>query len=106
MRARRATLPQRPILWRVQTRVFQTTDNITSDTTPTLSGSGLTAGDYVYIYDGATLIGAALVDGSGNWTWTLTPGDTTLAGAPADQIDLCGRGYWLKQRALTRLLIK
>ncbi|MFZ5631175.1 MAG: beta strand repeat-containing protein [Spirochaetota bacterium] len=62
-----------------------TTDNITSDTTPTLSGSGLTAGDYVYIYDGATLIGAALVDGSGNWTWTLTPGDTTMSGAPADQ---------------------
>ncbi|MFO1480417.1 MAG: Ig-like domain-containing protein [Turneriella sp.] len=80
---------------------ISTTDNITSDTTPTLSGSGLTAGDYVYIYDGATLIGAALVDGSGNWTWTLTPGDTTMAGAPADQQTYAAAGSGLSAGAHT-----
>jgi hypothetical protein len=78
-----------------------TTDNITNDTTPTLSGSGLTAGDYVYIYDGATLIGAALVDGSGNWTWTLTSGDTTMAGAPADQLTYAAAGTGLSAGAHT-----
>ncbi|AFM14716.1 beta strand repeat-containing protein [Turneriella parva] len=80
---------------------ISSTDNITSDTTPTLSGSGLTAGDYVYIYDGATLIGAALVDGSGNWTWTLTSGDTTMAGAPADQITYAAAGTGLSAGAHT-----
>ncbi|MFO1480423.1 MAG: Ig-like domain-containing protein [Turneriella sp.] len=80
---------------------FSTIDNITSDTTPTLSGSGLTAGDYVYIYDGATLIGAALVDGSGNWTWTLTPGDTTMSGAPADQLTYAAAGSGLTSGAHT-----
>jgi hypothetical protein len=80
---------------------ISTTDNITSDTTPTLSGSGLTAGDYVYIYDGATLIGAALVDGSGNWTWTLTSGDTTMAGAPTDQITYAAAGTGLSAGAHT-----
>jgi hypothetical protein len=101
MRARRVTLLQRPILCPVQTRGISTTDNITNDTTPTLSGSGLTAGDYVYIYDGATLIGAALVDGSGNWTWTLTSGDTTMAGAPADQLTYAAAGTGLSAGAHT-----
>ncbi len=77
------------------------TDNITNDNTPTLSGSGLTAGDYVYIYDGSTLIGAALVDTSGNWTWTLTPGDTTMAGAPADQLTYAAAGSGLTAGAHT-----
>jgi hypothetical protein len=80
---------------------ISSTDNITSDTTPTLSGSGLTAGDYVYIYDGATLIGAALVDVSGNWTWTLTSGDTTMAGAPTDQITYAAAGTGLSAGAHT-----
>ncbi|OAE47742.1 Ig-like domain repeat protein [Enterobacter cloacae] len=43
----------------------------TRDTTPTLSGSG-TPGDTVNIYDGATKIGEAEIDGDGNWTWTPT----------------------------------
>ncbi len=41
----------------------------TRDTTPTLSGSG-TPGDTVSIYDGATKIGEAEIDGDGNWSWT------------------------------------
>ena len=36
---------------------------------PTLSGSG-TPGDIVNIYDGATKIGEAEIDGDGNWSWT------------------------------------
>ncbi|WP_448657140.1 BapA/Bap/LapF family large adhesin [Enterobacter hormaechei] len=43
----------------------------TRDTTPTLSGSG-TPGDTVNIYDGATKIGEAEIDGDGNWSWTPT----------------------------------
>lgn len=43
----------------------------TRDTTPTLSGTG-TAGDTVTIYNGGVKIGDAVVDGSGNWSWTPT----------------------------------
>ena len=42
---------------------------ITRDTTPTLSGTG-TVGDTVTIYNGGVKIGDAVVDGSGNWSWT------------------------------------
>jgi uncharacterized repeat protein (TIGR01451 family) len=47
-----------------------TTDNITSDTSPTLNGTA-EANSTVKIYDGATLIGTVTADASG--AWTLTP---------------------------------
>ncbi|MBA7773087.1 MULTISPECIES: BapA/Bap/LapF family large adhesin [Enterobacter] len=43
----------------------------TRDTTPTLSGTGM-VGDTVTIYNGGVKIGDAVVDGSGNWSWTPT----------------------------------
>ncbi|MEZ1280504.1 Ig-like domain-containing protein, partial [Enterobacter hormaechei] len=50
----------------------------TRDTTPTLSGTG-TAGDTVTIYNNGVKIGDAVVDNTGNWTWTPStplPGGT------------------------------
>jgi hypothetical protein len=44
-------------------------DNITNDNTLTLTGSAA-AGSNVSIYDGATLLGAVIADGSGAWTFT------------------------------------
>ena len=58
-------------------------DNITSDTTPTITGSGAEAGATVTLYDtdGSTVLGTATADGSGNWsitTSTLSEGAHTL----------------------------
>jgi hypothetical protein len=50
----------------------------TRDTTPTLSGTG-NPGDTVTIYNGGVKIGDAVVDNTGNWTWTPStplPGGT------------------------------
>ncbi|MFL7889265.1 BapA/Bap/LapF family large adhesin [Enterobacter pseudoroggenkampii] len=46
-----------------------TPGEITRDTTPTLSGTG-TAGDTVTIYGNGVKIGDAVVDNTGNWSWT------------------------------------
>lgn len=58
-------------------------DNITSDTTPTITGSGAEAGATVTLYDtdGTTVLGTATADGSGNWSITsstLSEGAHTL----------------------------
>ena len=44
-------------------------DHITNDNTLTLAGA-TEAGSVVKIYDGATLLGSATADGSGNWSYT------------------------------------
>ncbi|AVM75442.1 Ig-like domain-containing protein [Magnetospirillum gryphiswaldense] len=55
------------------------TDNITSDTTPTFSGTAeANATVKLYDTDGTTEIGSATADGSGNWTITVS---TLSAGA-------------------------
>ena len=41
------------------------------DTRPTVSGHAI-PGDTVQVYDGATLLGSALVDASGNWSVSVT----------------------------------
>ena len=54
---------------------------LTSDTTPSLSGAvtgTLATGDVVRVYDGTTLLGNAVVDGS---TWVYTPGAALSEGA-------------------------
>ncbi len=43
----------------------------TDDTTPTLSGTG-TPGNTIKVYDGATLVGTAIVDALGNWSATTS----------------------------------
>jgi hypothetical protein len=59
------------------------TDNITSVTTPTITGGGAEAGATVTLYDtdGTTVLGTATADGSGNWSIsssTLSSGAHTL----------------------------
>ncbi len=49
------------------------TDNITSATTPTFSGTaGLNAGVTLYDTDGTTVLGSTVADGAGNWSITST----------------------------------
>jgi hypothetical protein len=65
------------------------TDNITSDTTPTISGAG-TAGDTITLYapNGTTVLGTAVVDPAGKWSITptvaLPDGVTTLTATATD----------------------
>ena len=44
-------------------------DDITADTTPTISGTA-EAGSAVEVFDGATLLGTTMADGTGNWVFT------------------------------------
>ncbi|CAM9898261.1 unnamed protein product, partial [Chrysoparadoxa australica] len=52
------------------------TDNITSNATPTVSGTGATAGNAVHVLVGGTTVGTTTADGSGNWTFAFS---TTLS---------------------------
>src|SRR4029079_1388018 len=68
------------------------TDNITNNTTPTLTGSSAEVGATVTLYDtnGSTVLGTAVADGSGNWSITsatLSEGSHSLT---AKQTDLAG----------------
>lgn len=47
-------------------------DGITNDATLTLAGAA-PAGSTVSVYDGATLIGATIANGSGSWSYTTSP---------------------------------
>jgi VCBS repeat-containing protein len=62
-------------------------DNLTSDTTPTLTGTA-EAGTTVEIFDGQTSLGTVSVDGAGNWsftTGTLAEGAHTLTARATDE---------------------
>ena len=56
------------------------TDNITSDTTPTISGAPVEPGAIVTLYDsdGTTVLGTTVADGSGNWS--ITPSSVLSSG--------------------------
>ncbi|WKE65934.1 Ig-like domain-containing protein [Gallaecimonas kandeliae] len=61
-------------------------DGITNDNTPTLTGTG-EASAQVLIFDGASQVGSASVDGSGNWslaTSTLADGSHSLTAKQQD----------------------
>ena len=61
-------------------------DGITNDNTLTLTGSA-EANATVKVYDGATLLGSATADGSGNWSYTtaaLTNGAHSLTATATD----------------------
>lgn len=47
------------------------TNSVTDDSSPAVKGTG-TAGDTITLYNGATVVGSAVVDGTGNWTVTPT----------------------------------
>ena len=65
-------------------------DNITNDNTLTLTGSAA-AGNTVSLYDGATLLGTAVADGAG--TWTFTTGALTDAAHSFTTIASDGLGH-------------
>ncbi len=66
------------------------TDNLTSDTTPTISGAGATPGDTIKLYDpnGTTVLGTAVVAADGSWaitpTTALAEGLSTLSVTATD----------------------
>ena len=69
-----------------------TTDNITNNSTPTVTGSGAEAGALVTLYDsdGTTVLGTTTADVNGTWTITsllLTDGDHALT---VKQTDIAG----------------
>src|SRR5258707_1160078 len=81
-----------PILLSVFGPTGTNTDNISNDTTPTVSGNGAEAGATVTLYDtnGTTVLGTAVADAAGNWTITSSPlfdGDHNLT---ATQTDIAG----------------
>ncbi|NJL21915.1 MAG: hypothetical protein HC895_15685 [Leptolyngbyaceae cyanobacterium SM1_3_5] len=59
----------RPDLIAADDSGISNTDNLTKNNTPTLTGTG-SIGSTIEIFDGAAKIGTALVDGSGNWSFT------------------------------------
>jgi len=62
------------------------TDNITKDSTPTLTGSAA-VGSTVKLFDGATQVGSATTDSAGHWTITssaLADGAHTLTATAAN----------------------
>ena len=70
------TLPPPPVIAAPQLVSFSTDtgtigDNITSDNTLTLNGTA-EASSTVKVYDGSTLLGSAIANGSGVWTYTTS----------------------------------
>ena len=85
-----AAAPSAPDLIAASDSGGSNTDNITSDTTPTVTGSGAEAGATVTLYDsnGTTVLGTAVADASGNWTITTvcnSPDATASISADGNQ---------------------
>ena len=62
-------LPAAPVITGFTDNTGFAGDNLTSDTTPTLTGTA-EAGTTVEIFDGQTSLGTAIVDGAGDWSFT------------------------------------
>ena len=63
------------------------TDSLTNVTTPTFSGTGVEASSTVTLFDGATQLGSALADASGNWSITsstLSQGTHSITATATD----------------------
>lgn len=72
------TAPGTPDLAAASDSGSSNTDNLTSDATPTLTGSGALANGTVTLYSGGTVLGITTADASGNWSFT--PGSALAAG--------------------------
>jgi hypothetical protein len=64
--------PGTPLLAASSDTGISAADGITTDTTPTLTGTALEAGGKIEVYDGDTLLGSADVGTDG--AWSFTPG--------------------------------
>ncbi|WP_395446400.1 beta strand repeat-containing protein (plasmid) [Aminobacter sp. UC22_36] len=87
-----AAAPSAPDLVAASDSGTLSTDNLTNDTTPTVTGSGAEANATVTLYDtnGTTVLGSTTADGSGNWSITssaLADGAHTLT---VKQTDIAG----------------
>ena len=81
-----AVAPVAPTITSFSTDSGTVGDNITNDSTPTLTGTA-EANSTVKVYDGATLLGTALANGTGAWTYTtaaLTNGAHSLTATATD----------------------
>ena len=69
-----------------------TTDNLTSDTTPTITGAPVESGATVTLYDsdGTTVIGTSVADRSGNWSITGSALSDGVHNITAQQTDAAG----------------
>ncbi len=65
-----AAAPTAPELVAASDSGSSSTDTITNVTTPTVTGGGAEAGATVTLYDGMTVLGTAVADGSGHWSIT------------------------------------
>lgn len=65
-------------------------DGVTSDHTPTFSGSGAEAGATVGLYEGGTKLGTGVADASGRWTITTAPLAEGNHAITASQVDIAG----------------
>ncbi len=95
-----ATAPATPDLATASDTGISTTDNKTNDTTPTFTGTGLTAGYKVQVFkdlnddgilDSGELLGSATVAAGG--TWSVTPATAMTAGTyniKANVVDKAG----------------
>ena len=81
-----AVAPVAPTITSFSTDSGTVGDGITNDSTPTLTGTA-EANSTVKVYDGATLLGTALANGTGAWTYTtaaLTNGAHSLTATATD----------------------
>jgi hypothetical protein len=63
--------PDKPVLAADSDTGVSSTDGITKDTTPTLTGTAKESGGQIEIYEGTTLLGKADVGTDRSWTFTL-----------------------------------
>ena len=83
------TAPVSPIIASFSTDSGALGDHITNDNTPTLTGTA-EANSTIKIYDGATVLGSVMADGTGAWSFTsapLTDGNHNLT---ANSTDVAG----------------
>ena len=76
----KALAPSTPDLSAASDTGSSDSDNLTSDTTPTFSGSA-EAGNTVELFADGSFLGTTTADGSGNWTYTV-PASAALADGP------------------------
>ena len=67
-------MPGQPVLAAASDTGVSSSDGITNDTTPTLTGLAAESGGRILVYDGAALVGGADVGNNRSWTVTLGGG--------------------------------
>ncbi len=87
-----AAAPSAPDLKSTSDLGTSSTDDITSDNTPTVTGTGAEAGATVTLYDtdGTTSLGTGVADGSGNWEITSSALGNAVHTLTAKQTDIAG----------------